>query len=372
MAPYPRILYPYPNATDCLIGCSPPCYFYQLCQPQSPPPYPSTTTLIRLHHASHLPLPFIIPAACVVAASLLLLLTWCAVFYFRRRRRRLRRRSIAVDTISAGDGDGDGGFFEEGEADHHVWYIRTVGLDESAIEAISMWVYKASEGILGGGAADCAVCLAEFRDGELLRLLPKCSHAFHVTCIDTWLRSHVNCPLCRAPVVAQNAILASPSTTNEEEPNLGSSAPTENTQLGIGEPVMVTVDGNGILADPTAEESSSSGTRSESEVLSGKEEENLQLVRRSVSMDSLSLASLLRRLDLEEKSVEESKDRNFEEEKGSSKNIGKQGNTSKEASLPKNPSLEMERYEMERSLSCSGSKLFLSRYGRARNYILPL
>lgn len=48
----------------------------------------------------------------------------------------------------------------------------------------------------------CTVCLGEFHDGELLRLLPKCGHAFHVSCIDTWLRAHANCPLCRAVVVA--------------------------------------------------------------------------------------------------------------------------------------------------------------------------
>jgi hypothetical protein len=45
------------------------------------------------------------------------------------------------------------------------------------------------------------VCLGEFSDGELLRLLPKCGHAFHVPCIDTWLRAHVNCPLCRSDVI---------------------------------------------------------------------------------------------------------------------------------------------------------------------------
>ncbi|CAL1395531.1 unnamed protein product [Linum trigynum] len=52
---------------------------------------------------------------------------------------------------------------------------------------------------------NCSVCLSEFEEGESLRLLPKCSHAFHIPCIDTWLRSHKNCPLCRAPIVAADA-----------------------------------------------------------------------------------------------------------------------------------------------------------------------
>ena len=49
--------------------------------------------------------------------------------------------------------------------------------------------------------SDCAVCLGEFQDKEMLRLLPKCNHAFHVSCIDTWLQSHVNCPICRSMIV---------------------------------------------------------------------------------------------------------------------------------------------------------------------------
>ncbi|KAK8962591.1 RING-H2 finger protein ATL65 [Platanthera guangdongensis] len=47
---------------------------------------------------------------------------------------------------------------------------------------------------------DCAVCLLEFEEGEWLRTLPICAHAFHVECIDVWLRSHATCPLCRAAV----------------------------------------------------------------------------------------------------------------------------------------------------------------------------
>ncbi|XP_020272272.1 probable E3 ubiquitin-protein ligase ATL44 [Asparagus officinalis] len=33
--------------------------------------------------------------------------------------------------------------------------------------------------------ADCAICLAEFEEGELVRVLPPCGHGFHLKCIDT-------------------------------------------------------------------------------------------------------------------------------------------------------------------------------------------
>lgn len=47
---------------------------------------------------------------------------------------------------------------------------------------------------------ECAVCLSVFVDGEDLRQLPKCKHTFHADCIDMWLYSHSNCPLCREAV----------------------------------------------------------------------------------------------------------------------------------------------------------------------------
>ena len=48
---------------------------------------------------------------------------------------------------------------------------------------------------------ECAVCLVEFQENEALRFLPKCIDAFHISCIDVWIRSHANCPLCRANIV---------------------------------------------------------------------------------------------------------------------------------------------------------------------------
>ncbi|XP_037426498.1 RING-H2 finger protein ATL1-like [Triticum dicoccoides] len=48
--------------------------------------------------------------------------------------------------------------------------------------------------------SECAVCLSEFAERERVRLLPGCSHAFHIDCIDTWLQGSARCPFCRRDV----------------------------------------------------------------------------------------------------------------------------------------------------------------------------
>ncbi|XP_056166916.1 RING-H2 finger protein ATL52-like [Syzygium oleosum] len=50
-----------------------------------------------------------------------------------------------------------------------------------------------------GSEYECAVCLSVFEEGEEVRQLPRCKHSFHVSCIDMWLYSHSDCPLCRSP-----------------------------------------------------------------------------------------------------------------------------------------------------------------------------
>lgn len=92
--------------------------------------------------------------------------------------------------------------------DHYIIHVPTVGLGESVLNSIDVHRYKKGEsGLIEG--TECAVCLSEFCDGEDLRVLPKCRHAFHVPCIDMWLKSHVNCPLCRSNIVSDSMILAS-------------------------------------------------------------------------------------------------------------------------------------------------------------------
>lgn len=73
------------------------------------------------------------------------------------------------------------------------------GLDESAIRSIPTFRFRRRPDSFGP-AADCAVCLNEFREDEKLRGLPNCGHAFHIDCIDVWLQSNSNCPLCRSTI----------------------------------------------------------------------------------------------------------------------------------------------------------------------------
>lgn len=69
------------------------------------------------------------------------------------------------------------------------------GIDKKLIESLPFFRFSSLTGSKEG--LECVVCLSKFEDDEVLRLLPKCKHAFHLTCIDKWLESHSSCPLCR-------------------------------------------------------------------------------------------------------------------------------------------------------------------------------
>ncbi|XWS34838.1 hypothetical protein CRYUN_Cryun21dG0071700 [Craigia yunnanensis] len=76
-----------------------------------------------------------------------------------------------------------------------LFHLHDSGLDQSFIDALPVFLYKEILGLKE--PFDCAVCLCEFLEQDKLRLLPMCSHAFHIDCIDTWLMSKSTCPLCR-------------------------------------------------------------------------------------------------------------------------------------------------------------------------------
>ncbi|KAF1867748.1 hypothetical protein Lal_00050181 [Lupinus albus] len=77
----------------------------------------------------------------------------------------------------------------------------SMSFDNSRGNLLSSYKYK-KEGGGGGGGYDyeCSVCLSDLEEGEEVKKLPRCKHSFHLQCIDMWLHSHHDCPLCRTPV----------------------------------------------------------------------------------------------------------------------------------------------------------------------------
>ncbi|KAL5987599.1 hypothetical protein ACLOJK_035348 [Asimina triloba] len=97
-----------------------------------------------------------------------------------------------------------------------LFHLHDSGLDQAFIDALPVFLYKEIMGLKE--PFDCAVCLCEFTEDDKLRLLPICSHAFHINCIDTWLLSNSTCPLCRGTLFSSALAIENP-VFEFEEPN---------------------------------------------------------------------------------------------------------------------------------------------------------
>ncbi|KAF8400261.1 hypothetical protein HHK36_013558 [Tetracentron sinense] len=91
---------------------------------------------------------------------------------------------------------------------------KNSGIDRSVIDSLPIFRFGSLRGQKDG--LECAVCLNRFEPTEVLRLLPKCKHAFHVECVDTWLDAHSTCPLCRYRVDPEDVLLVEESKLGEE------------------------------------------------------------------------------------------------------------------------------------------------------------
>ncbi|KAL5080087.1 hypothetical protein RYX36_008508 [Vicia faba] len=89
-----------------------------------------------------------------------------------------------------------------------LFHLHDSGLDQAFIDALPVFQFKEIVGL--NEPFDCAVCLCEFSEKDKLRLLPMCSHAFHITCIDTWLLSNSTCPLCRGTLQTNGFSIENP------------------------------------------------------------------------------------------------------------------------------------------------------------------
>ncbi|KAB2052302.1 hypothetical protein ERO13_A12G103600v2 [Gossypium hirsutum] len=46
----------------------------------------------------------------------------------------------------------------------------------------------------------CSIYLGDYQEKQVLRIMPKCGHNFHLSCIDLWIRKQSTCPVCRLPL----------------------------------------------------------------------------------------------------------------------------------------------------------------------------
>ncbi|XP_071721994.1 RING-H2 finger protein ATL30-like [Rutidosis leptorrhynchoides] len=91
---------------------------------------------------------------------------------------------------------------------------------------------------------ECAICLGDFRDDELLRLITVCYHIFHQECIDLWLESHKTCPVCRGNLdLPAESLLKSPVILHEENDNNNTNPSEEhgNFKMSDHDSVSITV-----------------------------------------------------------------------------------------------------------------------------------
>lgn len=163
-------------------------------------------------------------AATMLAAAAAIFITFVLCFYLFLCAKRYRG---AAPTIGGGAGGGRARFvFSGGAAGCHG-----DGMAEPAIAALPRKAVAP-----GDPAADCAVCITELAAGDQARVLPRCGHGFHVDCVDTWLRSHSTCPLCRCAVVDDEKVeeaVRRPPEADPESPVFPTNVLFFGSQAGV-------------------------------------------------------------------------------------------------------------------------------------------
>nr|GMC79999.1 RING-H2 finger protein ATL67-like [Ipomoea batatas] len=185
-------------------SCSPQTNGLFLSLPMSsaapPPSHPPLTTTSFPDNLGTIGLGYAIAIAFgfVLLFSALLLASYSCCRTIASRRRRLRQEQFPAARensvylhrmIFVADEDDD----DSGAAQN----VAVVGLQQAVINSYPKLAYSRNNSRFTGDDAVCSICLCDYKDSEILRMLPDCKHCFHVGCIDAWLKLNASCPVCR-------------------------------------------------------------------------------------------------------------------------------------------------------------------------------
>lgn len=144
-------------------------------------------------------LPHLLISICGITAATLAIVAYHLIVKYLMMRRRLRSERLIISGSS------------------QTLHQFAKGIEEKVLLTIPILAYSAKDcKLFRVDQSECVICLGELEDGEMVRLLPSCRHAFHVPCIGNWLLGHTICPVCRSPVADQ------PKSTSGEAANLPS------------------------------------------------------------------------------------------------------------------------------------------------------
>ncbi|KAM0976814.1 hypothetical protein FF1_019736 [Malus domestica] len=166
------------NQTECPYFCGPDCTYecYPYADYYTPPP-PPIPVIDQSNQNIHIS-PYVVLFVSLLASFFLLIgyylivVKSCTSWYSHRSNGSSPSQSSGTDQELLAD-----------QVDHPIWFISTIGLQQSIINSISVCKYRKDEGLIE----------------------------------DTWLRSHTNCPLCRANIVSETLISASSDTNGESQ-----------------------------------------------------------------------------------------------------------------------------------------------------------
>lgn len=150
----------------------------------------------------------------------------------------------------------------------------------------------------------CSICIDDFENGERLRVLPKCSHAFHTDCLMPWLTERQSCcPLCKRNVLSDGTDGSEDEDGNRSDVEQGL-RPAESNAIAEEEivvPVAANLTSQGVQQQEEVAAPGSQPTSPQEEVIcasAAQEETVVPAVNESRGSEQLEGAKQDARLDI--------------------------------------------------------------------------